>query len=68
MISTDDYIRRMLRETARRYLKWDERFQSLEKENKELRKALSFRGYDPDSELKFHEDELTSRLNSGVLK
>lgn len=60
-ISTDDYIRRMLRETARRYLKWDERFNKLEEENKLLREALTFRGYNPDEELKYHEEERKNR-------
>lgn len=40
MISTDEYIRRLMREIAKRYLRWDERFKKLEQENAKLREAL----------------------------
>ena len=40
MISTDDYFRRFLKQAARRYIKWADRFEQLENENTQLRKAL----------------------------
>jgi hypothetical protein len=40
MITSDDYFRRFLKQAARRYVKWSDRFEELENENKKLRKAL----------------------------
>jgi hypothetical protein len=37
--------------------KWLEENKYLENENKKLRETLTFRGYNPDEELKHHEEE-----------
>lgn len=39
-----------------------ERTSELQAENARLREALIFRGYDPDSELKYHEQEAREAL------
>jgi hypothetical protein len=42
-----------------------EKIEKLEAENARLREALIFRGYDPDSELKYHEQEAREALKGG---
>ncbi len=42
-----------------------EKIEKLEAENARLREALVFRGYDPDSELKYHEQEAREALKGG---